>query len=76
MKHGTISRNTCLPAGRESEVIALAQSMVTGLTNNAAVYPAPPVAPLDLTTLVNAYTTAKNAAIAAQAAAEASNVQN
>ena len=54
----------------EAEIIALAQSMVSGLTDNAAVYPAPPVAPLDLTTLVNAYTTAKNAAIAAQAAAE------
>ena len=55
----------------EAEIVALAQSMVSGLTDNAAVYPAPPVAPLDLTTLVNAYTTAKNAAIAAQAAAEA-----
>jgi hypothetical protein len=54
----------------EAEIVALAQSMVSGLTDNAAVYPAPPVAPLDLTTLVNAYTTAKNAAIAAQAAAE------
>jgi len=54
----------------EPEVIALAQSMVSGLTDNAAVYPAPPVAPLDLTTLVSAYTTAKNAAIAAAAAAE------
>jgi len=54
----------------EAEVIALAQSMVSGLTDNAAVYPAPPVAPLDLTALVTAYTTAKNAAIAAQAAAE------
>ena len=54
----------------EAEVIALAQSMVSGLTANAAVYPAPPVAPLALGTLVSAYTTAKNAAIAATAAAE------
>ena len=54
----------------EAEVIALAQSMVSGLTANAAIYPAPPVAPLDLGALVSAYTTAKNAAIAAQAAAE------
>jgi len=54
----------------EAEVIALAQSMVSGLTANAAIYPAPPVAPLDLSALVSAYTTAKNAAIAAQAAAE------
>ncbi len=51
--------------------MALAQSMVSGLTANAAIYPAPPVAPAALTTLVNAYTTAKNAAVAAQAAAEA-----
>jgi len=44
--------------------------MVGGLAANAAIYPAPPVAPADLTTLVSACTTAKNAAIAAQAAAE------
>lgn len=54
----------------EAEVIELAQSMVSGLTANIAIYPAPPVVPLDLGTLVSAYTTAKNAAIAAQAAAE------
>jgi len=54
----------------EAEVIALAQSLASGLTDNAAIYPAPPVVPLDLTTLISAYTTAKNAAIAAQAAAE------
>jgi len=54
----------------EAEVIALAQSMVSGLTGNAAIYPAPPVVPLDLGALVSAYTTAKNAAIAATAAAE------
>ena len=48
----------------------MAQAMVSGLTDNAAIYPAPPVAPADLTTLISAYTTAKNAAIAAQAAAE------
>ena len=54
----------------EAEVVALAEAMVSGLTANAAIYPAPPVAPLDLTALMNGYTTAKNAAIAAQAAAE------
>jgi len=54
----------------ESEVIALSQAMVSGLTANAATYPAPPVLPAALTTLVSAYTTAKNAAIAAVAAAE------
>jgi hypothetical protein len=47
---------------KEAEVIALAQSMVSGLTANAATYPAPPVLPAALTTLVSAYTTAKNAA--------------
>jgi len=55
----------------EAEVIALAEAMETGLTANAAIYPAPPVAPLDLTTLKNNYVTANNAAIAARAAAEA-----
>ncbi len=51
----------------EAEVIALAQSMVSGLTDSAPVYAAPPVAPTDLGTLVSAYTTAKNAVIAAAA---------
>ena len=54
----------------EAEIAALAQAMVSGLTANAAVYPAPPVAQVGLTTLFSAYTTSKNAAIAAQAAAE------
>jgi len=55
----------------EPEVIALAQATVSGLTANVSLYPAPPVLPAALTTLVSAYTTAKNAAIAAVAAAEA-----
>jgi len=54
----------------EAEIVALADAMVSGLAANAAVYPAPPVEPADLTASVSAYTTAKNAAIAAQAAAE------
>ena len=54
----------------EAEIVALAQAMESGLADNAAVYPAPPVAPADLTALISVYTTAKNAAIAAQAAAE------
>ena len=33
---------------KEAEVIALAQSMITGLTANAAIYPAPSVVPLAL----------------------------
>lgn len=54
----------------EAESVALAEAMVSGLTDNVAIYPAPPVAPLDLTTLVTDYVTAKNSAIAAQAVAE------
>ena len=54
----------------EAEVVALAQAMKGGLTDNAAIYPAPPVLPADLTTLVNTYTSVKNTAIAAQAVAE------
>ena len=46
----------------EPEVIALSQAMVSGLTANAVLYPAPPVLPAALTTLVSTYTTAKNAA--------------
>ena len=56
---------------KEAEIFALAQTMVAGLSNNAAVYPAPPVALADLGMLINGYITAKNAATAAQAAAEA-----
>ncbi len=57
----------------EADVLALAQAMVSGLTGAEGlpnVYPSPPVAPAELTALISAYTTAKNAAIAAQAAAE------
>ena len=54
----------------EADIVALAQAMESGLADNAAVYPAPPVAPLDLSALISVYTAAKNAAIAAQAAAE------
>ena len=54
----------------EAEVVALAQAMKGGLTDNAAIYPAPPVLPVDLTALVNTYTSVKNTAIAAQAVAE------
>ncbi len=54
----------------EADIVALAQAMESGLADNAAVYPAPPVVPLGLSALISAYTTAKNVAIAAQAAAE------
>jgi hypothetical protein len=55
---------------KEAEVVAMAQEMLSGLAANAATYPAPPVAIADLGTLRNAYITAQNAAIAAQAAAD------
>ncbi len=55
----------------EPEIAALAEAMITGLTSNAVLYPAPPVAVLDLTAAKTAYITALNAAIAAAAAAEA-----
>jgi len=54
----------------EPEVIALSQAMVAGLTANAVLYPAPPVLPAALTTLISTYTTKKNDAVAAIAAAE------
>ena len=54
----------------EAEIAALAQALVSGLTDNNAIYPAPPVLPAALTTLISAYTTAKNASVAAIAAAE------
>ena len=47
------------------------EAMITGLTANAVLYPAPPVAVLDLTTAKTAYITVLNAAIAAAAVAEA-----
>ncbi len=54
----------------EAEVVALAQAMVSGLTDNAVTYPAPPVLPAGLTALISAYIIANNDSIAAQAAAE------
>ena len=54
----------------EAEILALGQSMASGLAANAAVYPSPPVSVVDLGAALSAYVTAKNAATAAQAAAE------
>jgi len=55
----------------EAEIAALADAMITGLTANAVLYPAPPVAVLDLTAAKTAYITELNAVIAAKAVAEA-----
>ena len=54
----------------EADVAALADAMITGLTDNVAIYPAPPVAVLDLTAAKTAYLDAINAAVAAKAAAK------
>lgn len=55
---------------KEAEIVTLASDMAAGLAANAAVYPAPPVAPADLQTAMAAYITARDAAVAAAAAAE------
>ncbi len=54
----------------EAEITALAQSMITGLTANAADFPAPPVPPADLQTLLDSCVTLTDAQVAAMAAAE------
>ena len=38
----------------EPEIVALAEEMIAGFTDNPTVYPAPPVAVLDLTTAKDA----------------------
>lgn len=54
----------------EAEVVALIQEMISGITNNNAIYPAPPVSIPMLTGVLSAYQGAKNAATEAQAQAE------
>ena len=54
----------------EAETVALAQNIAAGLTANAAVYPTPPVLPVDLQALVDSYNTASDDAVAARAASE------
>jgi len=54
---------------RETEILGLGESIITGLTNNAGIYPAPPVIPADLQTAFDAAIAAREAAVAAQAAA-------
>jgi len=55
---------------KEAEVFALSQEMLSGLSANAAVYPSPPVTVAELATAFGTYLSAKNAAVAAQAASE------
>ena len=54
----------------EAEVVTLANAMVGGLAASIDIYPAPPIDFEGLNMLETAYNQAKNAAIAAQAAAE------
>jgi len=53
----------------EANVVVLADEMIAGLTANPLVYPAPPVAVLDLTAAKTAFTTALNAGLTGNAAA-------
>ena len=55
---------------KESEVVVLAQEMATGLAANIAIYPAPPIPTPVFTIRTSEYTTARDAAVAAAAAAE------
>ena len=55
---------------REAQIKALAQNIVTGLTENAADFPAPPVLSLDLQALLDSFITLGDEQIVAQAAAE------
>jgi hypothetical protein len=55
---------------KESEVLVLAQDMAAGLAANAALFPDLPVPLVDLTNAMGAYVIAREAAVAAQAAAE------
>ena len=55
---------------REAEIKSLAQNIVTGLTDNAALYPTPPVAPAALQAVLDSFITLGDESVAAQAAAE------
>ena len=70
MFHGRLISLMATFPRTEADLVALSEAIQTGLLSNVAIYPAPPVIPADLAMLRSAYTSAKNAAIAAQAAAE------
>lgn len=59
---------------REAEIKALSQNIVTGLTDNAALYPAPPVTPTDLQAVLDSLITLGDECVAARAAAEQATV--
>ena len=55
---------------READVKALAQNLATGLAENPGTFPAPPVAPAQIETLLAAFTAREQEAVAAHARAE------
>jgi len=55
---------------KEAEIVALAQTMATGLAANPAVFPNPPVTPVVLANAIGVFSTARDEAVAAQAVAE------
>ena len=55
---------------RETEILGLGDSLITGLENNVPIYPSPPVSTIDLQAAFDATIAARDAAVAAQAAAE------
>jgi hypothetical protein len=59
---------------READVRALAQNIITGLTANPGVYPAPPVTPVALQAKLDSVITLSDEAVAARAAAEQATV--
>ena len=54
----------------EPEIMALSMQVISGLNDNATIYPAPPISVAELGILFSNYNNAKNAQIAALAAAE------
>jgi len=55
---------------REAEILALAEAMKTGLKDNAALFPSPPVSWMSLSAKKNLYYTKRDTALAAAATAE------
>ena len=55
---------------READIKVLAQNIATGLTANAATYPAPPVTAIDLQAVLDSLITLNDEVVAARAAAE------
>jgi hypothetical protein len=55
---------------KEAEIQSLSMNLALGLWNNQPIFPEPPISGIDFIDLINAYKSAKEAHIAAQAAAE------